>query len=79
MRLKPIKIVRFIQKLSLVVLKKASLDNLETNVIKGIHNGKPSIEVNTALFFSPLDKAVVKVNNMANELLPNAIESRIKP
>jgi hypothetical protein len=77
-RLKPIKMVRLIQKLSLVVLKKASLDNRETNVIKGIHKGKPRIDVKTALFFKPLDKAVVKVNKIANELLPNKIDKRIK-
>lgn len=78
MRLKPIKIIRFIQKLSLVVLKKASFDNLETNVIRGIQSGKPKMEVKTALFFKPLDKAVVKVNKIAKELLPNTIDSKIK-
>jgi hypothetical protein len=79
MILKPIKIVRFIQKLSLVAVKKASLDNLETNVIKGILRGNPKIEVNTALFFNPLEIAVVKVNKIAKELLPSMIESKIKP
>ena len=78
MRLKPTKMVKFIQKLSLVVVKKASFDNLETKVINGIQSGKPSMEVKTALFFKPLDKAVVKVNKIANELLPNKIESKIK-
>ena len=78
MRLKPINMVRFIQKLSLVVTKKASLDNLETKVIKGMLNGNPKIEVNTALFFNPLEIAVVKVNKIANELLPSKIESKIK-
>jgi hypothetical protein len=71
--------VRFIQKLSLVVLKKASLDSRETNVINGIQRGKPSTDVNTALFFNPLDRAVVKVNNIAKEQLPSMIESKIKP
>jgi hypothetical protein len=78
MRLKPINTERFIQKLSLVVIKKASLDNLETRVIKGILSGKPKIEVNTALFFNPLEIAVVKVNKIANELLPSKMESKIK-
>ena len=35
--------------------------------------------MNTALFFNPLEIAVVKVNKIAKELLPSMIESKIKP
>jgi len=61
-----------------VVLKKASLDSLDTRVISGILKGNPKMDVNTALFFNPLDIAVVKVNKMAKEQLPSTIDNKIK-
>ena len=43
-----------------------------------MQRGNPRIDVKIALFFNPLDKAVVKVNKMANELLPRRIDNSIK-